>query len=281
MIWKTTRMPPGSGADVTHLVLTRFNVRLPFSTGERHLDEEWLRNRLALLRRFCVPSMALQPDDVRWVLLVDADSPGWLRAELERESAVRVVEVVGEGTPENLTSALAGSGVVTTDYLITTRLDSDDALSADHCRRVRAVFDRQDWLFVEFPIGLQWFRGAGYRYLFRSNPFLSLIERVPAGQGPRTVLCMSHMKVLANEPTRTLWGRAAWLQVVHDGNVVNALHGGVVPVRQRQLTRFGRREAAEDGWWTRCRIAGSAATRRVRRRLRAMRGPSGTGGAPT
>ena len=63
-------------------------------------------------------------------------------------------------------------------FLITTRIDSDDAMAVDFMATVQAQFARQERLFVSITRGVQIDRsGAVYLSDQLSNPFLSLIER--------------------------------------------------------------------------------------------------------
>jgi putative rhamnosyltransferase len=65
---------------VDHVLLTRFN--LP-SAGHESLvraRENWLRDRVALFDRYCLPSVRAQScPDFSWLIYFDPESPGWLR----------------------------------------------------------------------------------------------------------------------------------------------------------------------------------------------------------
>lgn len=82
---------------------------------------------------------------------------------------------------------LTGTGPA--PYLITTRIDSDDAMAVDFMAAVQAQFGRQERLFVNFTRGVQIDRtGAVYRSDVLSNPFVSLIERRDHTRPPDTVI---------------------------------------------------------------------------------------------
>ena len=71
-------------APFSHLLLTRFNVRMGLADA-LVLDESWLDHRLDLFRRFTVPTVAAQTEpNFRWLLFLDRDTPAAFLARLEQ-----------------------------------------------------------------------------------------------------------------------------------------------------------------------------------------------------
>src|SRR5690606_1010327 len=111
-------------------------------------------------------------------------------------------------------------------YLITTRIDSDDAMAVDFMARVQAEFAGQERMFVNFPRGVQIDRtSAVYRSNIVSSPFLSLIERREAGRPPETVFVAKHAQARGHAPLRQVEAPVMWAQVVHGTNVSNIVNG--------------------------------------------------------
>jgi hypothetical protein len=214
-------------AEFTHLVLTRFNTEVAFAPSGIRLDTEWLKARLSLFERFCLPSMAAQQGArFRWLVFLDAESPGWFRDKIgSYGSLVTPRYIEGPATNHVLTRSIAESGLVASPYLITTRLDNDDAIARDHLATVQRAFRRQEQEFLAFPFGLQWFRGHLYDVCWRANPFLSLIEKIQGGNQFTTVFRVPHDQVLETGRVRLQFRSPQWLQVLHDLNVLNALRG--------------------------------------------------------
>jgi Putative rhamnosyl transferase len=213
--------------EFTHLLLTRFNTASDFAPSRLGLQTDWLTARLALFERYCLPSVAGQQGaNFKWLVFFDAASPEWFRKKIEAfDPFITPMYIDGAATDQAIVNSISEAELVKTPYLLTTRLDNDDALAKQHLARVEQVFRRQEREFVEFPFGLQLFRGHLYNVCWRSNPFLSLIERVQGGNQFTTVLCVPHHLVRDAGPVRRIVCSAQWLQVLHDSNLLNALQG--------------------------------------------------------
>jgi hypothetical protein len=213
--------------EFTHLVLTRFNVDTPFAPSGKGVESIWLRSRLELFLRYCYPSVTRQAGvEFRWLIFCNALSPGWFKKEMAQlNEVVNPVFVEGLATDEVVRQKVMEAGVVNTPYLITTRIDNDDAISRRHLWHVQRAFRRQERAFIAFPFGLQLFRGHLYSVYDPYNPFLSLIERVNDDGRVTTVFCVPHTKVCTAGKVRELWKSPQWLQVLHSQNVGNSFTG--------------------------------------------------------
>jgi hypothetical protein len=209
-----------------HVFLTRFSA--VHAAGLPPVQEDWLRYRLGFFEEACLASMSRQTvRDFRWLVFVDDRCSESFRRDFEA-LATDVFEPVW-------THELFWSGVfreALTDashapYLITSRLDSDDAVAVDFVESVQAQFDGQERLFLNFTRGLQLERsGAVYRYDQSSNPFLSLIERRHDGVAPATVFGQSaHGAARTVAPLREVKAPPMWIQVIHGSNVANLVCG--------------------------------------------------------
>ncbi len=211
----------------THLVLTRFNTAVGYAPSSRRLESGWLRSRLELFEQYCLPSMAAQREArFRWIVFCDMHSPDWFREKMASfQPLVTPFYVDGWLTDERIGSSIAEAKLVQTPYLITTRLDNDDALASGHLTAVQGAFREQEREFVEFPVGIQSFRGHLYTVFWLSNPFLSLIERVGQGNQFTTVCCVRHDQVRSAGKIRSLVRTPQWLQLLHEDNLGNTLRG--------------------------------------------------------
>jgi hypothetical protein len=210
-----------------HLLVTRFNTAVDYAPSPRRLESEWLLPRLALFERYCLPSVKAQRGAVfSWLVFCDASSPGWFKDIMaDYAPLVKPIYIAGPANDKVIAQEVKSSGFVRSTYLITTRLDNDDAISEDHLSLIQKAFRYQHREFVMFPFGLQLYRGALYHVYWRSNPFLSLIERVGEDSELTTVYCVRHDKVTQQEKVRYLSRSAQWLQVLHTSNLGNALRG--------------------------------------------------------
>jgi hypothetical protein len=210
-----------------HLLLTRFNTALQFAASSSRLNSEWLQARLGLFERYCLPSVAGQRNtDFRWLVFFDAESPQWFKDKVATfEPLLEPVYIEGLATDDVLARKVAQSGIASSPYLITTRLDNDDAISRDYIASVQRAFRGQNREFLTFPFGLQSFRGHLYNVYWQSNPFLSLIEKVGEGGNVTTVFCVAHDRVTERNSLKTVLRAPRWLQVIHGSNLANVLRG--------------------------------------------------------
>lgn len=217
---------PGPNPAFDHVLLTRFSAVLMQDAPPA--PAAWLRYRLGFFYDACLPSVQAQRGmrPFQWLVLFD-DRCG----DDFRETVTELAE--GTFTPiwthqvfrrDSFAAPVAERTAAT--HLITTRLDSDDALAVDYLAAVQAQFSGQDRLFVNFPRGLQIDRsGAVYRTDIVSNPFVSLIERRRPGTLPETVYVAKHARVRGHAPLRQVRAPVMWAQVVHGGNVSNIVNG--------------------------------------------------------
>lgn len=193
-----------------HLLVTRFSLAL----SSRHLDEEWLRERVELFEQFTLPSVRGQSvTTFRWLLLLSPETPRWVwdRA-MEWHPA--------EAYPANKTLDIAAviNQVARSDSVICSRLDSDDAISRHFIKNIQeAVGDETEWLV--YPNGVVWSRTRcigwnGYLH----NPFVSFVEQARPFKGP---FCVQHTEVATVAPVRSVSLERGWLINVHGRNVSN------------------------------------------------------------
>ncbi len=217
-------MPP---SDFTHLILTRFNTAVDFAPSAKGLDEAWLKERLELFEHYCLPSVAAQRGATfHWLIFCDAASPEWFKEKMSSYGEfVSTFYVEGPATDEVIARSVGRTGLVSRPYLITTRLDNDDAIGSDHLRLVQQEFKQQAREFLVFPFGLQLYRGRLYNSYWRSNPFLSLIEKIREDGSFTTVMCVEHNRVRTAGKVRSIFSAPQWLQVIHGSNLLNSLRG--------------------------------------------------------
>lgn len=212
----------------THFVLTRFNVRSFYHVSEP--TTEWLQARLELFQRFCLPALASQTNrQFVWLVFVDHLSPDWFRQEIEElgKGIFETVYVEGAFTPE--TVSLEVSARADTPYILTTRIDNDDAVAKDFIEAIQRCFECQDFEFLNLVSGAQYAAGKAYLRPYTKNPFLTLVEKA-SDTPPSTVFVEHHFRVDEKGPVRNVrTSHPMWLQVIHGGNVLNEIVGLRVP----------------------------------------------------
>ncbi|SFI55755.1 MULTISPECIES: glycosyltransferase [Microbacterium] len=213
-------------ASFDHVILTRYSVA--FAADQEPADDDWLAYRWGFFRDACASSLATQSvRNVTWLVFFDARSPEWLREEVAELSPGPFTPVWLD-EPWSLHAIQAAVESVTrSPYLITTRLDSDDALAVRFVEDVQARFSGQDGLYVNFLRGVQVERGGQlFRYDAPSNPFISYIEKRRTDTPPRTVFQdFGHGRSIHHGPLLNVIGPPRWMQVIHGGNVLHDVRG--------------------------------------------------------
>jgi len=224
----------------THLILTRFNLATP---GREHAIRNrpgWLAERFDLFERICLPSVASQTcRDFRWVIYFDKDTPEPFRSRIEelRQVVPFTPYFTGLFRSEGWNRSVGELFPDRTPYLLTTRLDNDDALAVDYVERVQeAVRGRE----AEAPLSVNITQGyvrsgpALYQLSHPSNAFFSRFCAWNADMVMATSIL--HMDIANRGPVIQLGGPGGWLQVVHGSNVSNRVRGrrisaeGVAPL---------------------------------------------------
>ena len=215
----------------THLILTRFSVR--GSLDQPPASAAWLEYRLGLFRDYCVPSVAAQTcRDFRWLVLCDVSTPAATVAEIEAMAGSELpLEVVMTSPERGVIDEVATRTRSHDRLLITTRIDSDDAIPIDFVQRVQTYADP----FVAHGRRAMLLNFAcGYKLLDEQrelhetwnphSPFLSLFERLGPGAQVATVQSGNHGYMQQRYPVHVDVTPAMWLEVVHGGNVSNKVY---------------------------------------------------------
>lgn len=202
----------------THLILTRFNLRLP---GVAPPEAGWLSHRVQLFEKFCLPSVRAQSNrNFGWLLFCDAGTPPECREKLDSYADAGTVRPHYIRDIREVPAVVMESVERGSTHVITTTLDNDDALARTFVEKVQDEFRAQDFELVNFSSGfrLDLRKTKLYVHRIECNPFISLIERKDQ---LRTVLgCGPHGSIpLRFNEIRNIETEPLWLQVIHDRNV--------------------------------------------------------------
>lgn len=206
-----------------HLIITRFNVRV----SDTAAGEDWLRHRLDYFNTVCAPSIRSQTNkDFRWLVLFDSIKEMWFGEEIARlseDGSFEPIWVDGPMTPEWLGATIASFS--NAEWLITSRVDNDDAVSRDFVDLVQSQFALQNFEFINFQSGLQLTdSGELFHRLDPSSAFISLVEK-RNGSLPKTVYLASHSEVAHHGTVRQVRSHPTWLQMIHGRNMANEVLG--------------------------------------------------------
>ncbi|MBC9726988.1 glycosyltransferase [Streptomyces sp. TRM68367] len=213
--------------DFEHVLLTRFNVRL--SDDQESPCEEWLAARIRIFRDLCLPSVRRQRRPPQhWFVFCDARTPRRWQSEIERLAAggaFRPVWLDGAFDARAVNEAVAAEGLGRRKYLVSSRLDCDDALAPHFTETVQQQLGRTSGAyFVNLVLGYQMSAGRFYLRPYIANPFISYVEPQFPGRPWATVFCRPH-HMITDQPLVQVRCRPAWLQVIHGRNLTNRVRG--------------------------------------------------------
>lgn len=227
-----------------HFLITRFNIRdrtWQIDKNQKSIrGSEWLADRFDLFERFCFPSIRSQRSaNFIWLVFFDAETPPEFRAAIlafERScNAFRSVfiESVEQLIPE-MRKQISQYVTPATRFIITTRLDNDDSLHPDamgivlrfamaHSIRL-GIIDMTRGVCLQVQPSLE-IRSC----VFYSSPFISLVEPFEDIARLQTVMARMHEDWFYRFPTYEMDERPLWIQVVHEKNMDNQMHGRLAP----------------------------------------------------
>lgn len=215
----------------SHAIITRFNIATDYSFSTR-LDSSWLNYRFNLFDQFCYPSVLGQSNqNFIWIVLFDIRTPDAYKDKITEYSVWKsFIPVYVDGLiTDNVKQEIISKYLIKkdTEYLITTRLDNDDAIAKHFVQTIQNSFKAQECEFINLSHGYCLYNKEIFLVKNIGNPFISLIERVDRSlvKDIKTVYCGTHNELSAIGPVVQIEIEPAWIQVIHQGNVLNTLRG--------------------------------------------------------
>lgn len=231
-----------------HFLITRFNLRNKDWSNDKNnqtvLNEEWLRYRYEIFEKFCFNSIKNQTtDNFIWLVYFDKNTP-----EKYREINRRLQQEFETFNPIYINSNQAFIFGLLSDiekfrecssasYLITTRIDNDDAFHYRTIETIQNCFNNQTKIIVNLSqiYCLDLNSNETTKYHFLSNPFLSLIEVNSIDLNRNHIFSRDHnhwrkdTKMISIEDDNVFC-----LQIIHERNVLNTLQGKYVIINDIQ-----------------------------------------------
>lgn len=222
-----------------HFLITRFNLPNKGWQQDKNnnpvQNEEWLYHRIELFETYCLPSISNQTcRNFIWLVYFNSDSPQFLVSKIEEwkkqckelhpcfsddydaflshEMSDKIQELIPNGIP----------------YVITTRLDNDDALHANAISVIQQSFTPKHNTIIDIEKGycIRTSDGLITKHRFISNAFISYIEST-AENFYNTVYKEGHPAWIGKANFISITNKRLWLQVIHEKNVANSMKGSV------------------------------------------------------
>lgn len=207
-----------------HFLITRINIDWNISRPiNNRNDLNFLNYRFKIFEQTCYPSVNAQTNkNFIWLLLLDAEIPSQFKELVENYSsnpAINPVFITNQTTClETLRESINAHLLDSTQYIITTNLDSDDAISDDFIATIQSQFREQSFEFINFPFGYL-YRFENQKLYLREwlkSPVYTLVEKKYNIYD--TVLKYSHDQITKYN-IKQVFTKPMWLMTAHGKNV--------------------------------------------------------------
>ena len=147
----------------SHFIITRFNV--PFENylndknGKEVRNIDWLDERFKLFEKYCFPSIVNQSNkNFKWLVFFDLETPSSFVQRINHlceESGCMEPVYINSGKEFliELNKKIFSLKRKEDAYIITTRIDNDDALYFNYVEDVQKKFQKQNDVIFNFKNG--------------------------------------------------------------------------------------------------------------------------------
>ena len=213
----------------THYLVTRFNVSILHwdrdKAGMTTLDASWMEHRISVFKTFCTPSIAGQTNtDFKWLIYCDPRTPApfveSIKSSIARIPHAELRFVSDFDALKTDLKQLISLG--TTPYVITSRVDNDDALGKTFIKTVQEKFIEVDRTVINLCGGVLYdLPGKILTRLpdMRFNHFGSLIEKFNSTGEYLTVMGYPHHQPPPGVKVIDVKTKFAWLKIIHERNL--------------------------------------------------------------
>ena len=220
----------GKNIDFDKFVITKFNISIAYNDKyyEDILNEQYLEKRFDLFERYYIPSLKAQTDkNYKAIVLFHPKTPEKYKEKIkkyEEELNGIFIPYYTEYWDTELLKKVVIKYSHNADWVMTIRLDNDDAIPLNYVKTVKDYFLPINKMFISFANGaiLEDKTNFVYEYSNNSYHFLAMVENLKSNFD--TVYFEWHDNVRLKCPNFLLIktpGKPMWLEVVHDSNVSN------------------------------------------------------------
>lgn len=231
-----------------HFLATRFNVRIDgwdtTKNGEMLLDDSWMDNRFELFENYCFPSVINQSNqDFKWCIYFDSHTSEAYKQRIKKITEaysnfhIFFIDGIGELKPHLINFINSKDSA---DYVITSRLDTDDLLHADYIKVVQRLFNPSHTTVIDVRSGYKINIEEGdceiRNYTQSFNPFISLIEKTGSVE---TVFNQMHHEWYKAKRVIPYYDQQLWIELVHTKNWMNSANHKLDYSLKFNETEFG------------------------------------------
>ena len=236
--WSRRADEYGRRVGLRHDIVTRMNT--PHREGLNR-DPSWLRYRVDLFRKYAAASIDRQTvRTFNWTVWIDLDTPDDFFDEIAEIVESRNGRCIWDRRKfdANAFERLCHSdyfGIEARDlpeWIVTTRLDSDDSLAPDFVKLVQAecvlCFDRDDDFRVILENGCLYDEQTGRMFKAEggSDLFVTHASKVKDSEVGFVDNCYTNPRDCRNARNAVVRSTSAWMKVFHEKNCISKLEVG-------------------------------------------------------
>jgi hypothetical protein len=233
----------------SHFLITRFNIPNKDWATDKNKQPvqniEWLNHRINLFETYCLHSIINQScKKFIWLIYFDENSPTFLREKIaEWENLCKNMIPQYSGDYNALLDYQISDAIKTllpkeTKFIITTRIDNDDAFHKNAIEIIQQHFIPKDNTIIDLEKGYCYNieKQVITKWKFKSNAFISYIESSNKSAF-NTVYREGHPAWIGKADFISITNKRLWLQIIHHKNVANSQKGRIV-FSKKKLRNF-------------------------------------------
>ena len=201
--------------NVKHLILTPFNFNF-FCPDADSSTDEWMEKRMQIFEDITYSSLMSQTImDFTWIVGFDPTTPSKWRNKIKKFKGITPVYPVIPKDSSMIWSHIIKE-YINKEYLLTTRIDNDDAFAFETVEVLQYLIDDHQPRFINLLQGVITDGKAFYYLDYKSNSFISRLEK---SSGSISVRSRDHTTAINTKHFQQFSNMyPLWLVYIHGDN---------------------------------------------------------------
>ena len=221
-----------------HFIITRFNLKNNDWNVDKNnnviCDDDWLNFRFDIFEKTCFNSIKNQSNlNFKWLVYFDIETPNNYKKRIEslNNDFPQFKPIYKESNQVFLNDLSKDiKGFTNKEYIITTRIDNDDAFHYKAIEKIQEQFNYQDSIIINLPwiVCFDLLNKKMSKHFFVSNPFISLLEKKTVNTF-QTVFCKAHNDWRKSHQIININDNKSYcFQLIHERNIYNQMEGDFI-----------------------------------------------------
>ena len=221
-----------------HFIITRFNLKNNDWNVDKNnnviCDDDWLNFRFDIFEKTCFNSIKNQSNlNFKWLVYFDIETPNNYKKRIEslNNDFPQFKPIYKESNQVFLNDLSKDiKGFTNKEYIITTRIDNDDAFHYKAIEKIQEQFNYQDSIIINLPwiVCFDLLNKKMSKHFYVSNPFISLIEKKTVNTF-QTVFCKAHNDWRKSHQIININDNKSYcFQLIHERNIYNQMEGDFI-----------------------------------------------------